>query len=171
MHFLASLALLASLISALPIDSTTPTSAVTDTTSATVNSSILAKASTQGKEEASDYGPPRGGGRDNYNYSYNYGPSAPPYPYQGGGYIPGQYSPPAPRPYGNGYNGGGRAGSSISNGVGEIAEGVGQVIGGTTAGLLGAVPGELLHGFEAGAGGGRRGYKIRRFVRSLFGRE
>lgn len=150
MRLSASFALLAGLISALPIDSATSTSAIDNTASSTT-----APATNLGKGEVGNYGPPRGpydGGR------YNFGPPPTPFPYQGGGYVPGQYAPPpAPRPYGNGYNG---PASVISNGVGEIATGVGQLIGGGTAGLLGGVTGDFLHGIEAGAGGGRRGYRM-----------
>lgn len=151
MRLLASVALFAGAISALPVDSTISIPAVasiSDSTADTVNA-----ASAQGKEAAGDYGPPGG----SYGGNYNYGPPPTPFPFQGGGYRPGQFTPPPPpSSYGNGYNGP-APNPGIAGGIGSIANGVGQLIGGATAGLVGGVSGEFLHGVRDGA---RGGYKM-----------
>jgi hypothetical protein len=139
MRLLASIAMLAGIISALPIDSALSTTADV--------------ATVQGQEAASDYGPPHGSYGDGGNYG-NYGPPPTPFPYQGGGYVPGQFTPPPPpRSYSNGYN----APNPIAGGIGNIVNGVGQLVGGTTAGLVGGLTGEFLHGVQEGR---RRGYRL-----------
>ncbi|KAE9978322.1 hypothetical protein EG328_011219 [Venturia inaequalis] len=149
MRLFASIALLAGLISAIPIDSTTSAPATTDAATVTTTPST-----TQAQGETSDYGPPRG------SYNGNYNPNS---------YNPNSYNGGGSRSYNNGYNGGSKPANTIEKGFGEIADGFGKVLGGGT-GLLGGYAGDILHGFEYGAGGGGggskgRGYK--RFVEML----